>query len=84
MTEDFGIGKTFKNGPPGQRDAVHAAVVLVSSSERVYPGDSLVFTDKAYNRVVPVRDPGPREYGDEEDEETEKEDNSLKRQAVVS
>ena len=83
MTEEFGIGKIFENGPLGQRDAVHAAVVLVSSPERVYPGDSLVFTDKAYNRVLPVRDPGPHEDYDEEDEGTENEDNSLKRQAVA-
>ena len=83
MTEEFGIGKTFKNGSPGLRDAVHAAVVQVSSESIVYPGDSLVFVDGTnYSKVNPIRDPGPQEDY-ECDEEGERIEEKLFRQAVA-
>jgi hypothetical protein len=82
MTEEFSIGKTFKSGPLGQRDAVHAAVVLVKSEEDIYPGDSLIFTDSNFTTVESVRHPGPD--GDyETDDDGERIEVVLQRQAIA-
>lgn len=76
---EYKIGETYQSGPGGLRDAVHAAIILVSSEETVYPGDSLVFVEGTnFSKVNPIRHPGPQE-----DDDGEVIEPTLERQAVA-